>query len=378
MCQSGRSFTYVAGGLVTFLAELIEICGPGSARAALPGDRPASWVAAPSTPRSVAALLNLAAARGLPVRARGSGSKFHWGTGGTAPDLLLDTARLNGLWDHDGSTAVVAAGTSVGAAQAALGLHGKRLTLDPPSPGATIGGVLALNEAGPLRHRFGPPAGQALRVDLIDPAGRQVTVDTWEGGDGVITSALLPVEEMPEARTWVVRPVATPTEAGDVVNDVVAQEFALSGVEMDLPGAGDGALALLLEGPARWVSVSAGRLARQLGPRAVIRPTAPDWWGRYPFGVSDVVLRIRVRSRDLHAVGYVLRDAVGAAVAVRGSAGAGVVHAVLPAGLSAARIGDIVVGLKQVLMARRGQVVVLSAPPELAAHIETARPADLF
>ncbi|SDT72877.1 FAD-binding oxidoreductase [Actinoplanes derwentensis] len=355
------------------LAELVEICGPGSARAASPG-----WVAAPATPGSVAALLHLAAGHGLRVRARGSGSKFHWGASPQSHDLLIDTVRLDGLWGHDGSTAVLAAGTSVTAAQAALARHGKRLTLDPPSPGATVGGVLALNEAGPLRHRFGPPAGQALRVDLVDVSGQPVATDSWEGGSGVITSALLPVEDLPEARRWVVRPVTTPTEAGEVVNEVVAQEFALSGVEMDLPGSGAGALALLLEGSAAWVAVSAGRLARQLGPRALIRDTAPAWWGQYPFDRSDVVLRLRVRSRDLHAMGYVLRDAVGESVDVRGSAGAGVVHAVLPGRLSAARIGDIVVGLKQVLLARRGQVMVLSAPPELATEIEMARPQDLF
>ncbi|GID58465.1 glycolate oxidase [Actinoplanes couchii] len=334
----------------------------------------------PSTPRAVAALLHLAAGHGLAVRARGSGSKFHWGTGGKAhPDfLVIDTARLDGLWAHDGATAVVGAGTTVAAAQAALQRHGKRLTLDPPSPGATIGGVLAMNEAGPLRHQFGPPAGQAIRVDLVDPSGRSTAVEGWEGADGVITSALLPVEALPEARRWVVRPVTTLTETGEVINDVVAQEFALSGVEMDLPGAAGGALALLLEGPAAWVTASAGRLARQLGPRALIRDTAPAWWGRYPFGPSDVVLRLRVRSRDLHAMGFVLRDAVGTAVAVRGSAGAGVVHAVLPAGLSAPRIGDIVIGLKQVLMARGGQVMVLIAPPDLADQIEMARPRDLF
>ncbi|HWS33278.1 MAG TPA: FAD-binding protein [Actinoplanes sp.] len=359
---------------MTILSELVEICGPGHARP----EGPDSWAAAPSTPAAAAALLDLAAGRGLRVRPRGSGSKFHWGTREPSPDLLLDTARLDGLWGFGGGTATVAAGTSVAAAQAALERRGKRLTLDPPSPGATVGGVLALNEAGPLRHRFGPPAGQALRVDLVDPSGRLIAVDGWEGGDGVITSALLPVEDLPEARRWVVRPVTTLTEAGEVVNDVVAQEFALSGVEMDLPGSGDGTLALLLEGAATWVSGSAGRLARQLGPRALIRESPPPWWGRYPFGGSDVVLRLRVRSRDLPAMGYVLHDAVGGPVAVRGSAGAGVVHAVLPATLSAARIGDIVVGLKQVLMARGGQVVILTAPPGLAHEMDMAGPQDLF
>jgi glycolate oxidase FAD binding subunit len=367
----------------SLLAVLMEICGPGSARIARPGDQiaglRAGFVAAPATPRSVAQLLDIAADRGLGVRPRGAGSKSDWGTPPERLDLIIETARLNGLWDHDGSTAVVAAGTPVAAAQAALALHRKRLVIDPPSTGATIGGVLAVNESGPLRHRFGPPAGQAVSVGLVDRTGHLVETTEWEGpAGGVITSVVLPVEEMPETRRWVVCPVSTPFQVGALVSQVVAHEFALSGVEVDLPASGDGTLALLLEGAAGFVAAGAVRLARELGPLAVIRPEPPGWWGHYPFTSGDVVLRIRVRSRDLHAVGYALRDAVGSAVALRGSAGAGVVHAVLPHGLSAARLGGIVAGLKQVLLARRGQVVVLTAPPELAAEVEMARPADLF
>jgi glycolate oxidase FAD binding subunit len=370
----------VSGSL---LAELAVICGPGAARVAQPEDqaagRRAAFVASPSTADSVSRLLRLARERGLGVRPRGSGSKIDWGTPPRDLDIFLDTARLHGVWDHDGTSAVVAAGTPVDAVQETLARHGKRLALDPPSPGATIGGVLAVNESGPLRHRFGSPAGQAVSVSLIDPAGQAVDLAEWESpADGVITSAVLPVEELPEARRWVVRPVSTPTEVNDLATRLVAQEFALSGVEVDLPAAGEGSFALLLEGSPHFVTVGAGRLARELGPLATIRTEPPGWWGRYPFRGSDVAVRLRVRSRDLHAVGFVLRDAVGAAVSVRGSVGAGVVHAVLPRGLSADRISDVVIGLRQVLIARRGQVAVLTAPPELATRIEMARPQDLF
>jgi glycolate oxidase FAD binding subunit len=368
----------VSGSL---LAELAEICGPGAARVARPEDqaagRRASFVASPATADSVSRLLRLAGERGLGVRPRGSGSKIDWGTPPRDLDIFLDTARLHGVWDHDGTSAVVAAGTPVDAVQETLARHGKRLALDPPSPGATIGGVLAVNESGPLRHRFGSPAGQAVSVSLVDPAGQTVDLAEWESpADGVITSAVLPVEELPQARRWVVRPVSTPAEVNDLATRIVAQEFALSGVEVDLPAVGEGSFALLLEGAPHFVTVGAGRLARELGPLAAIRTEPPGWWGRYPFRDSDVALR--VRSRDLHAVGFVLRDAVGSAVSVRGSVGAGVVHAVLPRGLSAARIGDIVIGLRQVLIARSGQVAVLTAPPELATEIEMARPQDLF
>jgi glycolate oxidase FAD binding subunit len=376
----------VGGGIGvsgSLLAELVEICGPGAARVARGDDRiagrHADYVAAPATSHAVSRLLRLAGERGLSVRPRGAGSKADWGVRAPRLDIIIDTARLHGMWDHDGSSAVVAAGTPVGAVQAALARHGRRLALDPPSPGATIGGVLAVNESGPLRHRFGPPAGQVVSVALVDPAGEPVDLAEWESpAAGVITSAVLPVEDLPEAQRWVIRPVSTPTEVSDLTTRLVAQEFALSGVEVDLPATGAGSFAMLLEGSADFVAAGAVRLARELGPLATIRTEAPEWWGSYPFRPSDVALRLRVRSRDLHSVGFVLRDAVGSAVAVRGSVGAGVVHAVLPRGLSPARIGDIITGLEQVLLARRGRAVIVSAPPDMAERIPMARPEDLF
>jgi glycolate oxidase FAD binding subunit len=367
----------------SFLAELAGICGPGAARVARGedhiGGRHAGHVAAPPSAQAVSQVLRIAAERGLTVRPRGSGSKTDWGVRPGQLDVIIDTSRLHGMWDHDGSSAIVAAGTPVDAVQAALARHGRRLALDPPSPGATIGGVLAVNESGPLRHRFGSPAGQAVSVALVDPLGETVDLAEWESpAAGVITSAVLPVEELPEARRWVVHPVSTPTEVNDLTTRIVAREFALSAVEVDLPATGPGAFAMLLEGPAGAVAAEAGRLARETGSLAMIRAEAPEWWGSYPFRSSDVALRLRVRSRDLHAIGFVLRDAVGSAVSVRGSVGAGVVHAVLPPGLSPARIGDIVTGLEQVLMARRGRVVIVTAPPGLAEHIPMAGPEDLF
>ncbi|WP_433792988.1 FAD-binding oxidoreductase [Actinoplanes sp. CA-252034] len=286
----------------SLLAELVEICGPGAARVAQGDDRVAGrhadYVAAPATSNAVSRLLRLAAEHGLGIRPRGSGSKIDWGTRPQRLDIIVDTSRLHGMWDHDGSSAIVAAGTPVDAVQAALARHGRRLVLDPPSPGATIGGVLAVNESGPLRHRFGSPAGQAVSVALVDPVGEIVDLAEWESpAPGVITSAVLPVEELPEARRWVVRPVSTPTEVNDLATRIVAQEFALSAVEMDMPATGPGSFAMLLEGTA-----GAGRPApggwrvswvrsRSSGPRrrsggGAIRSGRPMW--RCAFGSGPV------------------------------------------------------------------------------------------
>ena len=53
-------------------------------------------------------------------------------------------------------TAVLEAGVPFAEAQATFAEHGQRLAWDPPDPGgATIGGIVATADSGPLRHRYG-------------------------------------------------------------------------------------------------------------------------------------------------------------------------------------------------------------------------------
>ncbi|MEU4419426.1 FAD-binding oxidoreductase [Actinoplanes sp. NPDC024001] len=372
----------------SLLDALEDICGPGFARPARSTDqvsgRRAGLVAVPATARSVAEILRLAADRSMGFLPRGSGSKINWGPPRESVELVVDSGRLNGMWDHDGATAVIAAGTPFPAVQAALALRGQRLALDPPSPTATIGGMLAVNESGPLRHRFGSPATQTLRVAYVDATGVEAESDGEDGRpgiaeiDGVITSAVLRLEPIPEARRWVGRAVSTPAEVSELVAQVVARELEPSAVEVDLPGRDGGMLALLLEGSAGSVNQVADEIVQGWGGETVIAPVAPPWWGRYPFGAGDVVLRIAARPRDLQAVAYALRDSAGSAVPLRGSAGIGTVHAVLPRGLTAARVTEIADAMEQVLLARRGKLAIIAAPPAMAAELPMAGPHEWF
>ncbi|AVT41880.1 FAD-binding oxidoreductase [Plantactinospora sp. BB1] len=134
------------------------------------------------------------------------------------------------------------------------------------------------------------------------------------------------------------------------------------------PGAGT--LAVLLEGGPAEVAERAGRLTALLGGDARAVGTAPGWWRRYPFRPDDVALRIEVPIGDLHAAVYALRDAAGAPVPVRGSAGLGVVHAALPSDSSPERVGAILDGVRAVLRARSGRCVVVAAPPRIREAVD--------
>jgi glycolate oxidase FAD binding subunit len=385
-------------GRQPFLDALIDICGPDFARGARSIDtvagRRASFVAVPATPRSVAGTIEMAGRRGLAVLPRGSGSKIDWGMPPPGVDLLIDTGRLSGLWNHDveAGTAEVATGTPVRALQAALALRGQRLAVDPPSRTATVGGMLAVNESGPLRHRFGTPAEHVDRITFVDADG-QIGESDGENGrpgiaevTGVITSAAVRLRPLPEARRWIGVPVSTPLQVHNLVEETLAQEVDVSAVEVDLPtptggrtGAQPpGSLAVLVEGDPATVTADAERVARALGAGAEVGETAPTWWGRYPFGAKDVALRISVRIADLHAAVYALADAAGGPVPVRGSAGVGTVHAVLPGDLGPDRIEAILDSVRAVLMARSGRAVIVAAPPDIGRHVDMAGPRELF
>jgi glycolate oxidase FAD binding subunit len=372
------------------LDALVDICGPDFARAARSVDtvagRRAGHVAVPATAQAVAAVLRLAADNGLTAVPRGSGSKLDWGVPPPGVDLLVDTARLGGLWHHDvaAGIATVGTGTPVGALQAALALHGQRLPVDPPSLSATVGGMLATNESGPLRFAFGTPAEHVDRVAYIDADAMPGESDGEQGRPGlaeitgVITAATVRLQRLPEARRWVGVALSSPARARELLQAALADPERLSAVEMDLPSGGRGTLAALYEGDEVAVVERSERLAAAWGSGTVTTPIAPPWWGRYPFGRTDVALRLSVPVFDLPFVVYTLGDAAGVPVAVRGSAGLGSAHVALPGSLAPERLDQVLEALHHVLMARDGQVVVVAAPPALASRVDMATRAELF
>ncbi|WP_245716388.1 FAD-binding oxidoreductase [Micromonospora humi] len=484
-------------GALEITRKLTEICGPPFARFAGPADevagRTARWVAVPGGPHAAAEVLRLAAAHDLTVVPRGAGTKIDWGAAPAQVDIMLDTGRLAGVWHepHAASVAEIGAGTPLRAVQATLGRTGRRLPVDVPSPGATLGGVLAADESGPLRHRHGSPCAQLVGVRYLGADGELVSVGEsgtarfgaaaptggpggdgraegvgdvaagqgsamgWgragglfvagdgiggsgalgpgrlfaagpgagglgaagaevgggdavlgrgelpgldvarllcgsQGGLGVLVSATMRVHAVPASRVWVSRPVWTPLEVHDLVRAVLAAEVAPAAVELDLPvpvplprrrvpashpsvaGRPDhpavtgrpaaGSLVVLLEGGPSDVAERAERLTAVLGAEAVVNHHAPEWWGRYPFAPGDTALRIEVPAGDLHAAVYALRDAAGAPVPVRGSAGVGTAYAALPGVLSPERVASILTAVRSVLIARQGRCVVVAAP----------------
>ena len=117
---------------------------------------------APDTFEAVAATLAAAGAEGRSVRICGAGTKVGWGFPTPQADLELHTTNLNRILEHNAGdlTAVLEAGVPLAQAQLRFASAGQMLALDPalgPDSAATVGGVIATGDCGPLRHRYGAP-----------------------------------------------------------------------------------------------------------------------------------------------------------------------------------------------------------------------------
>jgi glycolate dehydrogenase FAD-binding subunit len=123
-------------------------------------------VRSPSSAPQLAAAI--AEARGT-VRVRGAGTKL---AETAQSELEISTLGLDRVLEHNAGdlTAVLEAGVPLTRAQETFASADQMLALDPPDRGATIGGVFASGDSGPLRARYGGPRDLILgmRVALAD------------------------------------------------------------------------------------------------------------------------------------------------------------------------------------------------------------------
>lgn len=349
------------------------------------------WMARPSTLDEVATVLQFAAERGRGVRPQGAGTKADWVTDPSEVDVTLSTGGLD-TWHYEPGSPVVTvgAGLPVQVAQVRLSAYGLRLPLDPRSPGATVGGVLATDEAGPMEMRFGRPVDQIVGAwgvrqggtivglgapdPTCGPADPSVVEHHPDPSDlrwistGVLVDAVLPVQPVPPASRYVSRDVGSPLEVGHLLAAVQSCGVSPSAIELDLPApVGDrigqsGSLTVLIEGSMASATDRAGTLADAFGPGARFSDVSPDGWGRYPWHNGDIAVRLDAPGDALAAVAYAMRETANAPLAIRGSLGSSIGFAAIPAKTPAESVRAILLTARDVLMSRGGDAVVLAGP----------------
>jgi glycolate oxidase FAD binding subunit len=114
-------------------------------------------VVSPADARQIAEVLRFANQNGLAVTPSGNGTKSHWGNP-VAAHIQLKTERMHSVLEHSWQdmTCTVHAGCTWTALQAELKRHGQMVSLDPLWPErATVGGIVAANDSGALRLKYG-------------------------------------------------------------------------------------------------------------------------------------------------------------------------------------------------------------------------------
>jgi glycolate oxidase FAD binding subunit len=362
---------------------------------ALPQDHPyapARYEAAPTSTEEAAAVLRAAAAHDLAVVVTGGLSKLNWGYPPRRVDVLLSTRRLTGVVEHAAGDliAVVRAGTRLADLQARLAHAGQHLAIDAPLPAATVGGTVAVNASGPRRMAYGTTRDLLIGVTVvrtdgvISRSGGKVVKNVagydlgklMTGSYGtlaLITECVFRLHPLPESRAYVIRRVEDVPDAAELVAAVLGAQMVPSALEVDVPPDGDVEVAVLIEGTEAGVTRRAAGLARLLRNGARVRDVAPRWWAAYPWQTGATGLKLTAALSGVPGLLAAARAAGarhGAAVAVRGSAGTGVLYGGIPGDADPDAVARIVDDLRAAAQDAGGHAVVLTAPAAVREHVD--------
>ena len=272
---------------------------------------------------AVAAALQWAGQRSLSLVIRGGGTKLGWGAVPAPFDVLLDVSRLNRVLDHRSGdlTVSVEAGARLADVNERLRQRGQWLALDPPfAQAATIGGLLATNDSGPARHRFGTPRDLVIGIEIatmdgqIAKAGGQVVKNVAGydlskimsgsfGALGAIVAATFKLSPVPAASTTVLVPRLDGEATVRVVEAIAASQLEPVVFEIDVrtPRGGTLEIACMLQFasvPAAVEAETANASGRIAAVHPLVRVLTGDeeeaFWrehGRRPWEEPGIIVR---------------------------------------------------------------------------------------
>jgi glycolate oxidase FAD binding subunit len=340
--------------------------------------------------------LGTANAAGDKIVIRGGGTKIDWSADPEAPRTILSTARLDRVLAHrDGDlTATVESGATLASVNRELSRRGQWLPLDPAwADRTTIGGLVATNDAGPRRHRYGSPRDliigiEIARCDGVRAKAGGIVVKNVAGYDmsrlftgscgtlGLILNATFKLYPLPAASRTVVVHLPDYAAAGAIVDAINSSQLTPTAIEL----ASHPLRALIrFESTERSVQHQADqavRLAAGSGGRAEVAAGAIEHrnWVDYaerPWTGRGIVLKIAslpaALTATLTAIAAVSQGCEWEAV---GRAGLGVL--LLRVDADGAAAVEVIRRLRESQWKSGGSVVVLRASPDVRAAVGSA------
>jgi glycolate oxidase FAD binding subunit len=336
--------------------------------------------------------MRAAGAEGQRVRIRGGGTKSSWGTPTEPPEVDVSTARLDRVVEHNEGdlTAVFEAGVPLAEAQDALADAGQMVALDPPSgrpregDRATIGGVVATGDSGPLRHRYGAPRDLILGITValsdgtVARAGGKV-IKNVAGYDlaklftgsfgtlGLIVEVVMRLHPRPPAAVTAVGLSDDPDALGAAASAVGHSPFGPECLDVSWDG-GQGEVMARFVGAAPEAGARAVlKLMERAGLEARLAADDDDRWDRQRArqrSADGAVLRVSGLASELPRV---LRTAQEVGGSVVGRAGLGLTWMTLGEG----DVPELVANIDEVRRRLHPfPCVVLDAPAEVREKVE--------
>ncbi len=396
----GVSTRSVGSALVAIVGREAVLDDAGSLSKASVDGRTPRWIARPASVAELAAVMSVAHDEGLAVVPRGSGSALDVGWPPTRVDLVVDTARLDGVLEDkpDDLTISVGAGITLGALAARLAARRQLFPVDPACAGTrTLGGIAATNASGPLRCRYGTIRDLLLGVRFVQPDG----VVTWGGARvvksvtgydvpklmvgslgtlGVLVELTLRLHPMPACEgSWLVA-VPDLDHAQAFVAAVLDSTLQPNRLEI-MNRAAAASSGVTTEGPV--VAVSIGSVEAAVGAQetavrtlaatipATVTEAPAGWWDRYATALAAATTVARIATLASHLAPTVaeLERALGADAAVWGSAAVGTLFAASRS-RAVGQLQAAVAALREFCGSLGGSVTLLRAPADVRSAVD--------
>jgi glycolate oxidase FAD binding subunit len=236
----------------------------------------------------VHATIEEARAKKLGIVVSGGGTLLHIGATPREYDIRLSMTAIGRIIEQnpEDMTVTCEAGVSLSRLQRSLARVGQRVAIDASKEDrASIGGLVATNTTGGLRHGFGLPRDLVLGMTFLDGCGRTVVAGgrvvknvagydlvrllcgSW-GSLGVVTELVLRTHPLPTAGATLVFEFVSPAELDAARARLLAEPLPLVALDFAVDAAGATTLWILavrVEGSGEEVSDQGDRVCAAVG-----------------------------------------------------------------------------------------------------------------
>jgi glycolate oxidase FAD binding subunit len=385
------TFAQALDALRTMVAE--GEVRPGNAGDGFCGVVPALY-AEPGNESELARVLEYANREEMLVTPRGGGTKLDWGNPPRAIDLMVSTAKFNRILEYapGDMTVTVEAGVTIARLQSTLAGHRQRLALDCLLPErATVGGVIAANDSGALRVRYGSVRDLIIGITVVLPDGTIAksggkVVKNVAGYDlpklmsgalgtlGVISRAVFRLHPLPEKSRTISFSFPNREQANDFMLAVADSVVVPSGVQMRSGADGKTAVDVRIDGIAAGIAAQSETVCKLAGTAEPPEFDGDPWQRREKLwngGESGVLCKLSMLPAQLSATAEFVREGL--------SDNADWSLLMHSTGISWLRIGeadcaqiaDFIASLRDFLADMGGSAVLVKGPWELRQKVET-------